>query len=229
MNNILSKYYKENIILWMSFLCLWAIGVAYSFTGGQVETHIELNSFHTPLLDTFFKYITEFGGNLPFYIIGIIILFNLRDGFFLLLGQGICSLITQIFKHTLCHPRPYTLFTQLGIDLPPTVEGVELWNAFNSYPSGHTSCVFVFLAGIAAILPYRYRYWQIFLIIFAFLTGFSRIYLSQHFLADVLFGSLIGMISTVITYVIVYTKPRKNINLIKAGFTKLGQLLTPNP
>ena len=63
---------------------------------------------------------------------------------------------------------------------------------------------------------------------FAFLTGFSRIYLSQHFLADVLFGSLIGMISTVITYVIVYTKPRKNINLIKAGFTKLGELLTPN-
>jgi membrane-associated phospholipid phosphatase len=103
----------------------------------------------------------------------------------------------------------------LGIDLPPTVEGVELWNAFNSFPSGHTSCVFVFLAGIAAILPYRYRFLQIFLMVFAFLTGFSRIYLSQHFLADVLFGSLIGMISTVITYVIVYYKERKNINLIR--------------
>ena len=51
--------------------------------------------------------------------------------------------------------------------------------------------------------------------VFAFLTGFSRIYLSQHFLADVLFGSLIGMISTVITYVIVYYKERGNINLIR--------------
>ncbi len=226
MNKVLSKYYKENLILWISFLFIWAIGVAYSFTGGQIETHIELNSFHTPFWDTFFKYITEFGGDLPFILIGIFMLFNLRDGFFLLLGQGICSLITQIFKYSCAHPRPYTLFTQLGIDLPPTVEGVELWNAFNSFPSGHTSCVFVFLAGIAAILPYRYRILHIFLIIFAFLTGFSRIYLSQHFLADVLFGSIIGMISTVITYVIIYYKNRNNINLIRVGLSKLG--ITPN-
>lgn len=228
MNKILAKYYKENLILWISFFAIWAIGVAYGFTGSQVETHIELNSFHTPFWDTFFKYITEFGGNLPFILIGIFMLFNLRDGLFLLLGQGICSLITQIFKYTCCHPRPLTLFNSLGIDLPPTVEGVHIWDAFNSFPSGHTSCVFVFFAGIAAILPYRYRFIQTFLVVFAFVTGFSRIYLSQHFLADVLFGSLIGMISTVITYVIVYYKPRKNINLIKAGFTKLGQLLTPN-
>mgnify|MGYP002517431719 CR=1 FL=1 len=151
MNKVLSKYYKENLILWISFFFIWVIGLAYSFTGSQVATHIELNSFHTPFLDTFFKLITEFGGNLPFILIGIFMLFNLRDGFFLLLGQGICSLITQIFKYTMAHPRPYTLFKSLGIDLPPTVEGVELWNAFNSFPSGHTSCVFVFLAGIAAI------------------------------------------------------------------------------
>ena len=222
MNKILAKYYKENLIMWGGFLIIWAIGVAYSFTGSQVETHIELNSFHTPCWDIFFKYITEFGGDLPFILIGIFILFNLREGFFLLLGQGICSLITQLFKHTLCHPRPYTLFKSLGIDLPATVDGVELWNAYNSFPSGHTSCVFVFIAGIAAILPYRYKYLQIFLIIFAFVTGFSRIYLSQHFLADVLFGSLIGMVSTVITYVIVYYKERKNINLIKIGINKLG-------
>jgi membrane-associated phospholipid phosphatase len=118
------------------------------------------------------------------------------------------------------------LFNSLGIDLPPTVEGVHIWDALNSFPSGHTSCVFVFFAGIAAILPYRYRFWQIFIILFAFLTGFSRIYLSQHFLADVLFGALIGMISTVITYVIVYYKERGNINLIRTGLSKLG--LIPN-
>ena len=222
MNKILAKYYKENLILWVGFLIIWAIGVAYSFTGSQVETHIELNSFHTPFLDNFFKVITEFGGNLPFFLIGIFMLFNLREGIFLLLAQGICAIITQIFKYTFTHPRPYTLFNNLGIDLPPTVEGIDLWHAYNSFPSGHTSCIFVFLAGIAAILPYRYRFLQIFLLVFAFLTGFSRIYLSQHFLADVLFGSLIGMVSTVITYVIVYYRERGNINLIKIGINKLG-------
>lgn len=228
MNNIISKYFKNNSILWISFFIIWTIGLVYSFTGNQIETHVELNSFHTPWADTFFKYITLLGEDLPFYIIGIIILLNFREGFFLLLAQGICSLITQIFKYGLAHPRPYTLFKQLGIDLPSTVEGVELWNAFNSFPSGHTSCIFAFIAGIAAILPYRYRYLQIFWIIIAFLTGFSRIYLSQHFLADVLAGSLVGMVSVALTYVLVYYKPRKNINLINAGIKKLGQLLTPN-
>lgn len=228
MNNIIGKYFKNNSILWISFFIIWTIGLVYSFTGNQIETHMELNSFHTPWADTFFKYITLLGEDLPFYIIGIIILLNFREGFFLLLAQGICSLITQIFKYGLAHPRPYTLFKQLGIDLPPTVEGVELWNAFNSFPSGHTSCIFAFIAAIVAILPYRYRYLQIFWIIIAFLTGFSRIYLSQHFLADVLAGSLVGMVSVALTYVLVYYKPRKNINLINAGIKKLGQLLTPN-
>ena len=219
MNNVLSKYIRENKILWVSFFIIWAMGVAYSFTGSQIETHIELNSFHTPFLDIFFKYITEFGGNLPFILIGIFILFNLREGFFLLLGQGICSLITQIFKYSFAHPRPLTLFNSLSMELPATIDGVHIWDAYNSFPSGHTSCVFVFFAGIAAILPYRYRFLQIFLVIFAFVTGFSRIYLSQHFLADVLFGSLIGMISTVITYVIVYYKERKNYRLIKINYS----------
>lgn len=220
MKDILSKYYKENLILLISFFLFWIVGVAYNLSDNQIATHIKLNSFHTPFWDTFFKYITELGGNLPFILIGIFILFNLRDGFFLLLGQGICSLITQIFKYTCAHPRPLTLFKSLDMQLPATVDGVYIWDAFNSFPSGHTSCVFVFFAGIAAILPYRYRYLQIFWILLAFIVGFSRIYLSQHFLADVLFGSLIGIISTVITYVIVYYKDRGNFNLIKKTLKK---------
>lgn len=216
MKNIILKYYKENSILWCSFVLIWIIMLVYSFQAGQIETHIELNSFHGPIKDVFFKYITLLGGDIPFYIVTIILLFNLREGLFLSLTQLICAIITQSLKYTLCHPRPYTLFAELGIDLPPTVDGVHLWDAYNSFPSGHTSCAFAFFASIAAILPSKYKYLQFIWIFMGVITGFSRIYLSQHFLADVLAGSIIGMISTAITYVLVYHKPRKNYYPIKA-------------
>ena len=191
MKNIILKYYRENLTLWIVFFVIWSIGVAYSFTGSQIETHIELNSYHTPFLDTFFKYITDFGGNLPFILIGIFILFNLRDGFFLLLGQGICSLITQIFKHTCCHPRPLTLFNSMGIDLPPTVEGVHIWDAMNSFPSGHTQVSTSLFVSIAIWIKKRWMW--VLAITMAILVAFSRLYLGVHFPTDVIAGFALGI------------------------------------
>ena len=42
--------------------------------------------------------------------------------------------------------------------------------------------------------------WSLFLIVIAFLVGFSRIYLTQHFLIDVLVGALIGSLIALLTY-----------------------------
>ena len=42
--------------------------------------------------------------------------------------------------------------------------------------------------------------WSLFLISIAFLVGFSRIYLTQHFLLDVLVGALIGSLVALLTH-----------------------------
>ena len=42
--------------------------------------------------------------------------------------------------------------------------------------------------------------WALFFISIAFLVGFSRIYLTQHFLIDVLFGALIGSLIALLTH-----------------------------
>ena len=40
--------------------------------------------------------------------------------------------------------------------------------------------------------------WGYFFFVFAILGGYSRVYLSQHFLVDIYFGSLIGTIISII-------------------------------
>ena len=70
-----------------------------------------------------------------------------------------------------------------------TIEGLNLYEKF-SFPSGHTALIFCFC--ITLSLYIKKNNWALFFISIAFLVGFSRIYLTQHFLIDVLFGALIG-------------------------------------
>ena len=83
-------------------------------------------------------------------------------------------------------------------------------NYSNSFPSGHASTFFVFCTCCALILAYHYKHqdiqnnrrtWLLMnllmlsLVVLAALGGYSRVYLSQHFLLDVCVGSIIGFVS----------------------------------
>jgi membrane-associated phospholipid phosphatase len=68
----------------------------------------------------------------------------------------------------------------------------------NSFPSGHATSVFA-LATILALNTSDKRF-SILYLITAIITGYSRIYLGQHFLADVTAGALIGTLSGLIVY-----------------------------
>ncbi|MBS1933411.1 MAG: phosphatase PAP2 family protein, partial [Bacteroidetes bacterium] len=41
----------------------------------------------------------------------------------------------------------------------------------------------------------------------AVLVGYSRVYLGQHFVQDVFFGSIIGVVSALIVYITIDNKP----------------------
>ncbi len=68
----------------------------------------------------------------------------------------------------------------------------------SSFPSGHTTSVFA-LAVLLALNTSDKRISLIYLIT-AVITGYSRIYLGQHFLADVTTGALIGTLSALVVY-----------------------------
>jgi len=94
----------------------------------------------------------------------------------------------------------------------PLVDGVEMHSRY-SFPSGHTTSVFALFTLFSFFLKKR-RY-AIVLFISCLLISFSRIYLSQHFLEDVLAGSLVGIFSALFIYLILYNKLNRFNDSIK--------------
>ncbi len=156
----------------------------------KAQLHLQLNSFHNDFWDPFFKYVTKSGEVLP-YIIAIALLFHkVGYGLFLLLGQLGAGLCTQILKHIFNEPRPRLYFAEHLPDVSlPLVDGVTVRNHF-SFPSGHTTAMFALFFSLCIITKNKWA--KFFFLICACLGGFSRIYLSQHFAIDVLWGSIIG-------------------------------------
>tara|TARA_B100001287_G_scaffold81165_1_gene67553 strand:- start:337 stop:753 length:417 start_codon:yes stop_codon:yes gene_type:complete len=96
------------------------------------------------------------------------------------------------------------------------VEGVNLHEKY-SFPSGHTATVFSVLILIALLM--KNKKISVFLVLISFVVGLSRIYLSQHFLIDVLAGSLIGTVFSVLTYYFfsIYLNKKKQNTLNNDG------------
>ena len=73
---------------------------------------------------------------------------------------------------------------------------------FHSFPSGHTTAGFAFLAFIAFTYFSENKLMQVILALIAVLIGYSRMYLSQHFLEDVVVGACLGLISFSIVFLL---------------------------
>jgi membrane-associated phospholipid phosphatase len=78
------------------------------------------------------------------------------------------------------------------------VDGVQMLS-YNSFPSGHSATIFALCLCLAAFSGLNR--WKVVLFFIAVLVAFSRIYLSQHFLSDTYFGSMIGVLIASITYI----------------------------
>ncbi len=185
----------QNKSFLIPFAIIWIVGLVLWFITDKVGMHLILNGFHTPTLDIFFKYFTQVGGWVPCAVGGILLLLKKwRIAAIILAGQLVATLITTPLKHIFRATRPSVILSELGINFP-VVEGVDLHSTL-SFPSGHTSAAFAFCFAIALFCP---KWWQkILCLLTALFCGYSRIYLSQHFLEDVLVGSVIGIVSILI-------------------------------
>ena len=90
-------------------------------------------------------------------------------------------------------PRPAKYFDLQQLDyqlyLVPDVHQL----AWRSFPSGHTAAAFAVFFGLA--LMTNSKLVQIACFVMAVGVAYSRIYLSQHFLMDVVAGSAIGLVT----------------------------------
>ncbi|MDO5511006.1 MAG: phosphatase PAP2 family protein [Weeksellaceae bacterium] len=116
------------------------------------------------------------------------------------------GILVQFFKKIVFpeYRRPAALIDN---DLLHFVDGVKIHHMY-SFPSGHTATVFglfIFLAFVWRKHPWL----QVLLALFSTLVAYTRIYLSQHFLEDTVFGALLGIIAFIVAYALLY----KRINI----------------
>lgn len=202
-----------------------ALGLALCFIP-KGELHLLLCDRHTPARDIFYRYYTHIAEWAPYVICVLILLFSRAGNAAMAATCIACSeLTTQIVKHIVQAPRPITWFAVNMPDIQlPLAEGVRV-NQWLSFPSGHTTSFFAlfFVLSICLTTSLRNRssnesnepvnrietdsfiligLLQILLFLCAALGGYSRIYLSQHFAADVLGGIVIGITISTICYAI---------------------------
>jgi len=169
-----------------------------SFPKDQI--HLYINSHHAPFADFFFKYWTHLGEGWLFALaIPLALWKSWRAGFQLAITGLFTLLFSGIFKNWLYarQPRPIEFFKNIA-DLR-LIEGVNMAH-WNSFPSGHTTAAFAFWFALALVVKKRGLSLVFFCI--AFLVGYSRMYLSQHFLLDVVAGAGLGILAASISYVI---------------------------
>ncbi len=171
------------------------------------ELHLMLNSFHTGVLDYFFKFYTLMA-EWPLYVLAFLPSLWKRNKMTLFFAM--CELtggtILQILKHTISNPRPVSVFEDYPDLVLPLVQGVDMHHS-NSFPSGHASTFFMFCTCSVIVLAYFFSRKDalktlrnrilfdvalVALLVLAAMGAYSRVYLSQHFLSDVCVGSIIG-------------------------------------
>jgi membrane-associated phospholipid phosphatase len=181
------------------FLFLWLILLNLTLLFPKFEIHQWLNGFHNFLLDSFFSWITLIGDGVFAVLISLLFfIYDKKKGLFILSTFLISSLLAQLLKNFVFDDfmRPF-YYIQSGSIRVPTIEGVKMHSS-NSFPSGHTTTIFALTTMISFF--YQSKKIGFFLLLIAVLVGYSRIYLSQHFLEDTLAGSIIGLMTSAIIF-----------------------------
>ncbi|MDR0535600.1 MAG: phosphatase PAP2 family protein [Puniceicoccales bacterium] len=202
------------------FLFLYLTGISLAGLGAAIthkpSLHFALRRFHGGTGDFFFGCYTHLGT--IFVLIAAVLLFlsfrRWKTAASIGTAFALASLVAQGLKHLLQLPRPWFYFEQLSKSMPAHAnltlwvpEGVDLASKTSpSFPSGHAATAAVlflgltFFAGQNHIAPTLQRLIQIICLGALALVAYSRVYLSFHFIEDVLVGSLIGVLATCLTF-----------------------------
>ena len=158
--------------------------------------HLEMNAWHGSFLDSLMTYWTYLGDGLVMVILVFgLLMISIRHFFTGLTAFAFSGLLVKFLKKVIFtdFPRPVRYFEMIGLkEQLYLVEGVSLYKWF-SFPSGHTATAFAVFFAIA--LMTRSGWLQSLVFILAVGVGYSRIYLSQHFLVDVVAGSFVGILA----------------------------------
>ncbi|GAB4028401.1 phosphatase PAP2 family protein [Spirosoma koreense] len=203
---------RKNRFFFFPYLLILALVGVWQLLYTQEQLMQWVNFRNTPVADLIFPYITYLGDGVFYVIICLILLiYDRRVGLMALASFALSSLTSEFLKRIIFSnsPRPLKFFEHSPYKYH-IIEGLDI-HTINSFPSGHTTTAFAMFS-LLAFLDSRKDRGGLFLAL-AILTGYSRVYLFQHFVEDAYVGSLIGSISSVIVYLLMHRWVTKNKNL----------------
>lgn len=196
MENI-RKIFSHNRYYFLGFIFFFLASLCFLLCATKAGSFLYLNAFHTQILNIFFIGYTNLGDGLFTIAIALFMIATKRYeiAWQLLAAFVISGLIAQILKYSVYSPRPREFFLQK--EHIYIIAGIT-HTGTSSFPSGHTASVFA-LVTILALFTKNKKI-CFFYLMAAILVAYSRIYLSQHFLSDVLAGALIGVTVATLVY-----------------------------
>lgn len=153
---------------------------------------MRMNAFHRHWLDIFLNYYTDAGDGFFTIMLALFFYFIKKEhklGLLIIMAYAFTGIVVQVIKHLVDSPRPLAYFSPKW--LPFFIDGV-IHIGRNSFPSGHSTTAFA-VACILAMHYHQKKWVQWLLLLMAVLAAYSRVYLSQHFMADIMAGSVIGI------------------------------------
>ena len=190
--DFISKIKYANWFFYGTALLL-VLGFVFLCICGKTNSFLLLNSFHNTTLDYFFILFTNLGDGIIALVFCMLAAVFYRKKIYalsLFYAFIISGIIAQTLKRLVDTPRPKLYFA--NGEYTQFIDGIKIATQ-HSFPSGHTATVFAITTVI--IIFIKNRKWQIPMLAIASLVGYSRIYLGQHFLLDVLVGAIIGCLS----------------------------------
>lgn len=193
-----ASLYKTNrlffLLCFLFFVCSGGVLLFFS----KADGFFFLNTYHTGWGDAFFIFYTNLGDGFFCIAVGLLLfLFKRKYAALMVISSFLLSgLIAQVLKYFILEARPAVYLEKIKYDY--FIPEVTLHN-YHSFPSGHTASAFA----LAAILSFsvKNKSYSILFFLYAFLVGYSRIYLGQHFMDDVLVGAIVGVASAIFCWV----------------------------
>ena len=185
-----NKWFAIPVLIFLVVCVVLLVEVPY---GHEI---LFFNNWRQEPYNTIFRICTALGEG---FVYGAMILaaFRWRYRFSLLIA--LCGMLIlpvgYVLKDKIAVERPKTFFEHQGIyNEVVVVPDVELNSGRTSFPSGHTMSAFALYSMLTLIVGRRYERWGLFFALLAILVAVSRIFLVQHFLADILAGAVAGLV-----------------------------------
>ncbi len=193
--------YQNNKFYIFCLALLFALGGVLLVLYDKPDILLFLNQNRNGSLDLYFSWATTLGEEPMYFIIaGVLLFYRIGHGLVIGLIGFIVMITSYLLKLAFAVDRPLAFFRKSDfLDQILLVDGIDVHSGATSFPSGHSMSAFALYGLLILLLPKK-KWIVMPLVTIATSVAISRIYLVQHFFIDVYFGSLIGVILSMLLF-----------------------------